>query len=78
MGWLNFDEDKQLQHPIIKKHKKILEKTGSKERVFTVMLNEDELSIMECCDECFVMKLEKQDCLELAALFEDLAEELGK
>ena len=40
------------------------------------MLNGDELSIMECCDECFVMKLEKQDCLELAALFKDLAEEL--
>lgn len=77
MGWLNFDRDTELQHPIIQKHRKILEKT-SNERVFTVMLNGNELSLMECCDECFCMELNTTDCLELSKLFQDLAEELEK
>ena len=42
------------------------------------MLNGNELSLMECCDECFCMELETADCLELSALFKDLAEELEK
>lgn len=77
MNWLNFDRDEELQHPIIQKHRKILEKT-SNERVFTVMLNRDKLALMECCDECFGMDLEAEDCLELADLFKELAEELEK
>lgn len=78
MSCFNFDKDEQLQHPIIQRYRKVLKKT-SDDGVFILMADgEKELFLLECCDNFFHMDLEKEDCLELSALFKDLAEELEK
>lgn len=78
MHELNFDTDEQLQHPVIQKYKKLLQRV-SDERVFTVTYEGNAtFGLMECCDACFGYDLTKEDCLELAELFKELAEACGE
>lgn len=74
LGWGQYEE---YDHPILRKHKTTIE-TLIQERVFTVKKSEKGFCVMECCDEYFSHDLTRSDCLELAALFEDLAKELEK
>lgn len=73
-GWDSYEEYK---HPVLEKHRSILE-TLMDERVFTVWKTEEGFCVVECCDEYFGYDLNKNDCLELSKLFQDLAEELEK
>lgn len=73
-GWECYEEYK---HPVLEKHRPILE-TLMNERVFAVWKTENGFCITECCDEYFCHVLNTDDCLELSALFKDLAEELEK
>lgn len=70
---MNFSEDKQLRHPIIQKHKELLEKM-SDERIFCVLHNEpNEFSLLECCDGYYSYDLKQEDCLELSEMFKEIA-----
>lgn len=73
---MDFWVNKQLRHPIIQKHKELLEKM-SDERIFCVLNNEpNEFVLLECCDGCFGYEVEREDCLELAEMFREIAEVL--
>lgn len=76
MHELDFDDDKQLRHPIIQKHKELLQKL-SDERVFSVFTREDNgFQLIECCDLWFGYDLNVKDCKELSKLFNEIAEEI--
>ena len=63
------------RHPILIKHTKILE-TLNDERVMCVCYddNENKFYIQEMCDDWYSHDLSKNDCLELAQLFSELAD----
>ncbi len=71
----DFDKDEQLQHPLLERHRGILEILID-ERVFSVIKMEKGFYIFEFCDEYFSHELNKADCLELSKLFRELTEEL--
>lgn len=58
--------------------RKLLKQLGEKDRVFSLEWNEENITLMECCDYCFGHDLTKEECKELSEVFRELAEELGK
>ena len=62
----------------IKKNKKKIKKKKKKDRVFSLEWNEENITLMECCDYCFGHDLTKEECKELSEVFRELAEELEK
>lgn len=78
MHELDFDRDEQLQHYVIQKYRKLLERI-SDNRVFAVMTGENEkFFLIECCDKYFGYDLTKKECIELSELFRELADEYKK
>lgn len=76
MGHMNYETDEQLQHPIIQRHKKLLQ-TLSNDRACTILHDEPKkFCLLECCDDYFGHDLTKDECTELSELFGELAEEI--
>lgn len=67
-----------LECKTMKKHEQLLKQLGEKDRVFSLEWNEENITLMECCDYCFGHDLTKEECKELSEVFRELAEELGK
>ena len=72
----NYDQYKDKE--VVKKHEQLLKQLGEKDRVFSLEWNEENITLMECCDYCFGHDLTKEECKELSEVFRELAEELGK
>ena len=71
---VDFDKDEQVKHPIIQKHRDLLELLAD-ERIFCVMYDEtNHFFLLECCDEYYAYDLNQEDCLELSEMFKELAE----
>lgn len=67
------ENDELLKHPIIQKHKKILQ-TLADERVFSVGYCDRGFFVIEECDQWFGHDLTKEECLELSELFKEMSE----
>lgn len=65
----------ETNHPVLQKHIDMLSKIDD-ERVMCVCYDKEKnaFSITECCDEWFTYHLTKEDCIELSALFREIAE----
>lgn len=72
----NYDQYKDKE--VVKKHEQLLKQLGEKDRVFSLEWNEENITLMECCDYCFGHDLTKEECKELSEVFRELAEELEK
>ena len=73
---MDYEEDIQLMHPIIQRHKDLLKRI-SDERVMTIMFEKpDKFFLVECCDEYFSHTLTRNECLELSELFKEIANEI--
>lgn len=73
---MDFSANKQLRHPIIQKHKELLERL-SDARVICVLCDElDEFFLLECCDGCYSYDLKREECLEVAEMFREIADVL--
>lgn len=64
-------------HPIIQRHKAMLQKMANK-RVVGIVYDDGEFGMLECCDGYFYYGLTEQECLELSELFKEIAEEYKK
>lgn len=73
----DYDEDKLVQHEIIQRHRKTLEKITD-ERIFTLIEIRGEFVLCEECDGYFCYGLTKEDCEDLSELFSEIANELRK
>lgn len=71
---IDFDKCEQVKHPIIQKHRDLLELLAD-ERIFCVMHDEtNHFFLLECCDGYYAFDLNREDCLELSEMFKELAE----
>lgn len=73
----NFNKDDYYftNDSTLRKHRDIISKM-EKERVFSIQRyqHNGRYNISEACDNWFNIDLSKEDCLQLAELFKDLAE----
>ncbi len=75
---MNFLENKQLRHPIIQKHKELLERL-SDARVVCVLCDEpNEFSLLECCDGYYSYNISQKECLELSEIFQEISKAISK
>ena len=70
----NDNHSEQTRHPIIQKHKELLQKI-EEDRVFSIFQRDGVFYIAEECDMYFSHVLTKEECLELSELFKEIAEE---
>ncbi len=75
---MNYNKDEQLQHPIIQKHRNLLENLSS-ERIFSILFTKETgFSIIEGCDDYFSHDLRKDEAKELSKLFEEISKIINR
>ena len=70
---MNFSENKQLRHPIIQKHKELLERLSDARVICVLHTEPNEFALLECCDGYYSYDLKQKDCLELSEIFKEIA-----
>lgn len=73
----NDNHSEQTRHPIIQKHKELLQRIADR-RIVGIVYSDGEFGMLECCDGYFYYGLTKPECLELSELFKEMAEEYEK
>ena len=66
-----------INDTILKKYKNLIKKLSIDNRVLGIGKDNEngEYYLEECCDNCFRYTLTKEDCLQLAKLFNEIANE---
>ena len=65
-----------VDHPVLQAHRKLLNKFIA-DRIFCIFYSEEEgFTIDECCDDYFTHCLTKDECIELAQLFTEIAQSI--
>lgn len=70
---MNFSENKQLRHSIIQKHKELLERLSDARVICVLHTEPNEFTLLECCDGYYSYDLKREECLELAKMFKEIA-----
>ena len=73
---LSIFEELLNDNKILLKHEKLLKRLSDNKVMMVCHDDESGYYIEECCDEWYCYDLTKEECLELSALFKEIADDM--